>query len=228
MGITIGNAIIHHPRHGCPPSSRAVLRLWQAWHSGWRFESSSVPPWDRATMWSTSVAGVTRPALAHSRQRGSSRSMAARSLRHAVPYPRLCAVPRRASYCCARALARASLRCSACERCASQYPDGSRVVAGQPAQRHGRIGRGGICYPPLPTPSPPKGCCGSLCVCCQSGTSCELSGLRGYSDRARCRVCAPSSRMHHIRTAPVYPLPRRCGRSAAGGDAAAGLSVTNC
>lgn len=56
--------------------SSAVLRLWQLWHRLWRLPGSvntaQSPLWSR--MWSTSVALVLMPCLAHSRHHGSRKS----------------------------------------------------------------------------------------------------------------------------------------------------------
>lgn len=56
--------------------SAAVLRLWQLWHRLWRLPGSvntaQSPLWSR--MWSTSVALVLMPCLAHSRHHGSRKS----------------------------------------------------------------------------------------------------------------------------------------------------------
>ena len=62
-------------------NSRAVFRLWQLWQRLSRLfgsqKISQLPLW--STMWSTSVALVRMPRLAHSRQNGSRRSCSGRS-----------------------------------------------------------------------------------------------------------------------------------------------------
>ena len=45
------------------PKSARVLSSWQARHIDCRFTSSSPPPFDTGTMWSTCTASVSRPCL---------------------------------------------------------------------------------------------------------------------------------------------------------------------
>ena len=78
-----------HPLDSC-----WVFALWHWRHMDCRLSGESVPPSALFTMWSTSVAGVIKPYLAHGWHRCLSRLRTiALSLRQVAPYPRLCALP---------------------------------------------------------------------------------------------------------------------------------------
>ena len=123
-----------------PPrrDSRCVFSLWQSRLIARRLSSSSVPPWARATMWSTSCASRMRPSLAQlsHRQRYWSRfRIRSRLRRHGRP-------PRPDPLRVAQALA-----CSAARSAwPSQYPLALRCSDRHPSARHGRCGLSGMAH----------------------------------------------------------------------------------
>jgi hypothetical protein len=75
------------PPYPCPRSvaSRAVLLAWHAVHSPCLLAASSLPPFHRGTMWSTSVASTYLPCCSHETHNGLALSVAALALRHGRP-----------------------------------------------------------------------------------------------------------------------------------------------
>lgn len=55
----------------CAPRSTALLAAWQSWHSGCRLLMASEPPCCSGTMWSTSLAALSRPSCKQLMHRGS-------------------------------------------------------------------------------------------------------------------------------------------------------------
>jgi len=78
---------------------RAVCASWHGLHPDRRLLQTSRRSGrsEIGTMWSTVFAAVSRPRLWHHQHNGSALSLASRSLRHALSYPRDAAEPRQRS-----------------------------------------------------------------------------------------------------------------------------------